>query len=549
LLVLICAIPVALAQRNATTHGLPATTIVVTNTNDSGSGSLRDALAAANDGDTIDATGISGTILLTSGELQINHNVTINGPGAANLAVNGNATSRVFENFASNVAISGFTITNGLPPTGDINGGGGILNHGGLAVTDSSIVNNNALPGGFIVDGGGINSIGGGTLTVTNSVISGNAAAGLGTGGGIAFSGGGTLTVTNSTISGNSGICAFGGCTSGGIDFSGGGTLTVTNSVISSNTGSGIGAAGTVTVNNSTINGNESGLGIGFSSGTLTVMNSTISGNTAGGIGFSGGTATVSNSTISGNQGACFGGGILLFGGGTLTVVNSTISGNSTLVGPPPGRDGVGACGNPGETLGGGGIACVGVGGTLTVTNSTISGNHADVAQTAGGGILNEGTLTVTNSTISDNTAATPGGAIYNSNFSGGGTADIGDTVLNAGASGGTISTDGGTITSLGYNLASDDGGGVLTGPGDQINTDPMLGPLQNNGGPTFTHALLPGSPAINAGDPNFTPPPFFDQRGPDFPRVVNGRIDIGSVETPRATPTPRPRPTPPPRP
>src|SRR5205823_7880339 len=62
-------------------------------------------------------------------------------------------------------------------------------------------------------------------------------------------------------------------------------------------------------------------------------------------------------------------------------------------------------------------------------------------------------------------------------------------------------------------------------------NTDPLLGPLQNNGGPTFTHSLLPGSPAIDAGDPNFTPPPFFDQRGPGFNRVVNGRIDIGSFE------------------
>jgi len=58
-----------------------------------------------------------------------------------------------------------------------------------------------------------------------------------------------------------------------------------------------------------------------------------------------------------------------------------------------------------------------------------------------------------------------------------------------------------------------------------------MLGPLQDNGGPTFTHALLTGSPAIDAGDPNFTPPPYYDQRGPGFARVVNGRIDIGAFE------------------
>jgi hypothetical protein len=129
---------------------------------------------------------------------------------------------------------------------------------------------------------------------------------------------------------------------------------------------------------------------------------------------------------------------------------------------------------------------------------------------------------------------------------------EISDTILNAGASGENIFNDGGTVTSVGYNLSSDDGGGYLTGAGDQINTDPSLGPLQDNGGPTLTHALLPGSPAIDAGDPNFNPPPFKDQRDCNFDRVFNGRIDIGSFEAQpprRPCPTPRPRPTPPPRP
>src|SRR5215468_4805895 len=131
------------------TSAASADTITVTNTNDSGPGSLRDALAIANDGDTIDATGVSGTILLTSGELQINHNVTINGPGAGNLAVNGNAASRVFENFASNVAISGFTITNGAVRASE--GGGIFLNGGTVTVNNSTISNNSAdcLGGGI----------------------------------------------------------------------------------------------------------------------------------------------------------------------------------------------------------------------------------------------------------------------------------------------------------------------------------------------------------------------------------------------------------------
>ena len=94
-----------------------------------------------------------------------------------------------------------------------------------------------------------------------------------------------------------------------------------------------------------------------------------------------------------------------------------------------------------------------------------------------------------------------------------------------------------------------------LSRTGDQINTNPLLGPLQDNGGPTFPHALLPGSPAIDVGNPNFRSPPY-DQRGCPFDRVFNGRIDISSFETqpphrpcaatPRPRQTPAPRPTPP---
>jgi hypothetical protein len=115
------------------------------------------------------------------------------------------------------------------------------------------------------------------------------------------------------------------------------------------------------------------------------------------------------------------------------------------------------------------------------------------------------------------------------------------NTIFNVSRGGHSILNDSGTVTSNGYNVSSDDGGGYLNGTGDQINTNPMLGPLQDNGGPTFTHALLPESPAINAGDPNFVGPPDYDQRGPGFDRVVNGRIDIGSfeVQQPSSTPTP----------
>ena len=150
---------------------------------------------------------------------------------------------------------------------------------------------------------------------------------------------------------------------------------------------------------------------------------------------------------------------------------------------------------------------------------------------------------TALNSTMSDN-----GVEIQNSN---GSLVTIGNTIFKVSPGGHSIVNDSGTSTSRGYNISNDDGGGYLNGPGDQINTDPLLGPLQSNGGPTSTHALLPDSAAIDAGDPIFIPPPSTDQRGCPFDRVFNGRIDIGSFETqpPPRHPCPRPRPTPAPRP
>ena len=270
---------------------------------------------------------------------------------------------------------------------------------------------------------------------------------------------------------------------------------------------------------------------------SLFLIDCTVSGNSTDGTG--GGicadanaTLTIDSSTLSGNYAGDYGGGIA--NTGTLTINNSTLGGNR------------------GEFAAGAILNGFNGDASLTVSNSTLSGN---TTQLHGGGIFNGGQSIISNSTLSNNSGMTAG-AIVNRL----GTLDIESTILNSGELGPNISNDSGTVTSHGYNLSSDDGGGVLNGPGDQINTNPVLGPLQNNGGPTFTHELLPSSPAIDAGDPNFTPPPFFDQRGQGFPRVVNGRIDIGSFEvqsggtptptsTPTTTPTPTARPTPTPRP
>ena len=241
-------------------------------------------------------------------------------------------------------------------------------------------------------------------------------------------------------------------------------------------------------------------------------------------------TLTVTNCALSGCTSP--NGGAIYNDHATLTVTNCTISGNQ-------------AASN------GGGIVNDGSGGghnaTLTISNSTLSGNTAN---SNGGGIFSDGssgglaTLSLDNSTLSDNSASS-GGGIYNKGDSGSATLDLTETILKTGTSGANIDNSFSIVTSHGYNLSNDNGGGFLTHLGDQINTDPMLGPLQPNGGPTDTHALLPGSPAIDTGDPGFTPPPVYDQRGPSFWRGRNSRIDIGSFEVQAgATPTPTPTPT-----
>src|SRR5207244_1450136 len=144
------------------------------------------------------------------------------------------------------------------------------------------------------------------------------------------------------------------------------------------------------------------------------------------------------------------------------------------------------------------------------------SGNSdLNTAGGQGGAVHNYGgILTVANSTFSNNSAPNGSGI-----FNGAGTLDIGNTILNSCGSGANIEVAG-AVTSHGYNLSSDSGSGVLTAPGDQINTDPMLGPLQDNGGPTLTHVPLINSPAIDQGkrDAILTLNTSLDQRGSTRP-------------------------------
>jgi hypothetical protein len=401
--------------------------LIVTNTNDSGTGSLRDTIAAAAAGDTIQFdTALNGqAITLTTAELAIGKNLTIEGPGADRLTVQRSTASGTPE-------FRIFTIAN---------------QPGSVAVTIAglTISNGNALGGGIFTNVR--------TLTIDRCVISGNSHGGIANAG--SYGDPATVNIINSTISGNDG---------GGVSVAGPGFY-----------------------------------------------------------GFRGGEVTITGSTISGNFSASNGGGIYNAGG--LTIAKSTISGNSA---------------DADSTGGGGGIFNVGI---LTITDSTISGNLA--SRGGGGGIrsyfanavLAIGRLTITNSTITGNSASEGGGLHL------GGTQTSRNTIiaLNTAANAPDVK---GELASEGFNLIGNNSGAAISPAqtSDQIGTpaspiDPLLVPLQDNGGPTFTHALLQGSPAIDQGESSGA---TADQRGfnrpVDFPAIANAAggdgADIGAFES-----------------
>jgi hypothetical protein len=334
-------------------------------------------------------------------------------------------------------------------------------------------------------------------LTLTNSTVSGNTA---GYHGGGISNRYGDLSLTDSTVSDNTA-----GDYGGGIwhAYSEYGSFTLTNSTVSGNTASyGGGIKGNyLTLTNSTVGGNTARSGGGMSGYYLTLTDSTVSGNTAyygSGGGIEGSYLTLTDSTVSANTASYNGGGIATTHG-YLTLTDSTVSGNTA------GNHGGGIWGY----------------GRLTLTNSTVSANTASYR---GGGIWSHYVLTLANSTVSGNDANQSGAGIYKDVRSGNATlthtivADNGTTTSNCNI---------GAVNSLGYNLTDDDSCG-FTEPSDLVVADAMLGPLADNGGPTETHALLAGSPAIDAGSSD-CPPPATDQRG--VLRPQGAACDIGAFE------------------
>jgi CSLREA domain-containing protein len=339
-----------------------------------------------------------------------------------------------------------------------------------------------ASPGNLMLDG----------VTVRHGRCAGSCATYGGVGGGI-LNYGGTLSVTNSTLSGNTTKFGGGGGIANASYYQGTShraMLTVTGSILSGNSanggsGGGISNSGTLSVTDSTLSGNSTdsnGGGIYNHAGTVSLTDSTLSGNTAntwgGGIATNGGTLTVTNSTLSGNSltpKSLNGGGGIANIGGRLTVTNSTLSGNSAT---------------PSSGGGGGGIYNAG-GGTTIITNNTLSGNNSTIPSNSGGGdeVHNRSSIIANASNVFGHSGQSNADAFYG---------------FTPGASDVNATSDG-TSTALASILDTT---------------------LADNGGPTQTHALIAGSPAIDfAGACGLAT----DQRGVARPQGV--ACDAGAFE------------------
>jgi hypothetical protein len=559
---------------------------VVTNENDAGVGSLRQAVIDAVPGDTITFLGGVSSVKLTSGEIAINKNLTISGAGSVTITRQSSSSpfTLVHVQASTSVRLDGLTLTNGdgAPSGGSqtIGGPGAILNEGLLTLSDCSLSANRGGAGSS--DAGGPGAITNtGVLQITDSTLSNNAGgAGAGNaddGGAGAISTAGPLAITGSMIAGNvggnGGQGAFGGKGGAGA-VNGAGSVQIADSTISTNRGGtggdgvggdggagAIGTAGTLGFTDSVLSGNTGGgggseqssgsqSGVGGSGaisngGTLDLAGTTLAGNTGGtggggGDGANGGagalansaTAKITESTLTTNTGGAGADGATDDGSGGaggisnsagLEVIRSTLSGNA------------GGTGGFFNGSGGGGAGAIGsTAGAVDVTNSTLFGNiggdgFATASGDGGAGGIGStgGTVTLLHSTIAGNTGGVPG---PNAGVAGAGgiagSATVRNTVLAANAP----NSCSGTITDGGHNIAFPVGGC----PATFGNGDPKLGPLQNNAGPTLTMALGANSSAIDIVPTGAGCPPT-DQRGAGFTRPKGPACDAGAFEAPAA--------------
>jgi hypothetical protein len=539
----------------------PASLLAVGSCADDGaSDTLRSVVATAVSGDTVDLTGLTcGHITLLTGEIDVPvDDLTINGPGRDALTIDGNGAGRVIAHFgAGTLTLSALTIANGSVnsdtepnPFRNTYGGCILSDHGdeygaspygSVTIIDSAVTHCSVTAGSSSVPGrardGGIAAAG--TITVerstiddchiyNNSFFAGFFPAG---GGGGALFANYLITVSDSVITDNTATISVSGQMRGG-GISAYGPLVMSNSVVARNfagcdtsslpckfaLGGGIDVLGTASISSSTISYNIAESAVGLQGGGINARDDLYLIDTQ-----------VTGNVTRGTPYVRRGGGIALNGYATSHLSRTTISGNSSAIG-----GGIYAGGNQ----------------ELRISDSTISGNSAS---DAGGGLFLNGVylsvpysaypLELNNSTVTANssTGSRGGGGIVDLHVPLFGISDFESSIVagnsNAVASA-TYDADLATSTpgiTGARNLIVAASGVEL--PPDTLSADPLLGPLQDNGGPTPTHALLEGSPAIDGG--NNVDGLAFDQRGDGFPRVSGAAADIGAFELQQAASAP----------
>jgi hypothetical protein len=504
----------------------PLPAIIVTTAADSGTGSLRAAIDSAQSGQTVCfAANLRGsTITLTSGQLTVNKNLTIDGSNVPGITISGNQASRVLRTGDNtNVTLKNLTIANGRVSGSDDETGAGAGIRTGM---DS-------------------------TLMVIRCQINQNVAS---YGGGIWTGYRAKATILNSKFDGNDGSVAIAERGGGAIATSSGGTLTVRGSTFINNRGSNGGAINNLLsellVENSLFRNNDSTAG-GAIAGTSgyggAIYVDGADPDTAHDVpNAPGRSIIIRNSRIEGNRGAGQGGGIMLwiYGADKAIVENSSIIGNSVTWGAGDDALGGGLRHGNGEltlrnttianntALSQGGGLWVGGRSPVTITNSTFANNRADDGQGNGlGGAMSFANsagyaVNLTNLTIAHNYAGFGGGAFWTNSSA--------VTLANSIVAHNTTSNPWNLNTHTGWQL--NDGGNNIQFPGplaaeDKKVTagvriiDPKLAAFTNNGGLAPSYALLAGSPALNGANSGLAP--IFDQRG-----IKRDKPDIGAVES-----------------
>ena len=405
---------------------------------------------------------------------------------------------------SGNVSLNGSSVVNN-GTSGEAASGGGISTFFGNVSLSNSIVNGNSTsgPGGLTSGGGGIHNLRG-SVSLTDSAVSGNSTLGNVSSGGGIFAISGNVTLHNSTVIGNS---TSGAQSDGGGIYAYGG-IYLTDSIVSGNSTSGEESEGgglflggrfltqfrDVSLTNSTVSGNSSSSGGGISAerAVVSLVNSVVNGNEGGGI------HVTTNGVIVGTTPADT---------GSVSLINSTVSGNE-----------------------GGGIRTRVA--SVSLLNSTITENTAtgiifdDLSVVGGAGGIEaiSSDVSIINSIVASNfsniSGSSPDLFVGSPDLFVGLRDLIGDLIVEHSLIGDSTNLE---IT-------------ATTGTGNILNQPALLGPLADNGGPTLTHALLPSSPAIDAGDEALAVdeagvPLVTDQRGDGFDRIFGTSVDIGATE------------------